>query len=96
MTAAYSAAIKKKAARKDNKGMNCKELKDSFDTFPDGELNEKKSSDIEQHLKFCHQCRTELKSMDKCIRLMSNFMKDVTPPDTIRKKIFEKLKCSDM
>ncbi len=76
--------------------MNCKEFKQSIETYLDGELNEQALSAFEQHLDSCQTCRMELMSFDKCIDLMRTVMEDVNPPDTIRKGIFEKLGCCDM
>ena len=72
--------------------MNCDTFKQNINNYLDGELNDKKSRDLEAHLKTCRECMNELKSFDKCIQVIRKVMPDKTPPDSIRKGIFDKLK----
>ncbi len=76
--------------------MNCKECQQCMEAYLEGELNEQAISAFEKHLTSCETCRTEVKSVDKCINLMQTVLEDVNPPDTLRKGILEKLGCCDM
>ncbi len=76
--------------------MNCKECKQRIEAYLDGERNVQETSEFEQHLSSCQECRMEVTSFDKCINLMRTVMEDVSPPDTIKKGILEKLGCCDM
>lgn len=71
--------------------MNCHAFKQLMSRYFDGELSDVESRELEDHLKRCRECGDELKCMDQCIRVIRKVMKEETPPDSIRKYIFDKL-----
>ncbi len=76
--------------------ITCDQFKNQIDGFLDGELTINESSNIKQHLKSCLNCCMEFKSYDKSVRLMRKIFNDTDPPDSLRKKVFEKCGCNDI
>jgi len=75
--------------------ITCAQFKNQLDSFLDGELTINESSNIKQHLKSCRNCCLEFKSYDKSVKLMRKIFDDTDPPDSLRKKVFEKCSCFD-
>lgn len=70
--------------------MNCTEFMKSLDSYLEDELPDSAVPNFEQHMRSCNNCRKELMSYEKCIRLMNKFFKDKNPPESLRKNVFEK------
>ena len=75
--------------------LTCDLFKSQIDSFLDGELTIEESSKVKQHLKSCRSCCLEFKSYDKSVKLMRKIFDDTDPPDSLRKKVFEKCGCYD-
>ena len=73
--------------------ITCDQFKSQLDSFLDGELTIDEVSKVEQHLKSCQNCCLEFKSYDKSVKLMRKIFDDTDPPDSLRKKVFEKCGC---
>ncbi len=76
--------------------MNCQEFKTNIESYLDEDLGEKRSGEFKQHLLSCRQCCIELKSFEKCKRLMGKFFEQKDPPQSIKKNVFEKCGCLNL
>jgi anti-sigma factor RsiW len=75
--------------------ITCEQFKSQLDSFLDGELTIDEASKVKQHLKSCRNYCLEFKSYDKSVKLMRQIFDDADPPDSLRKKVFEKCGCDD-
>jgi anti-sigma factor (TIGR02949 family) len=73
--------------------ITCDQFKSQLDSFLDGELTIDDASQVKQHLKSCPNCCLEFKSYDKSVKLMRKIFDDTDPPDSLRKKVFERCGC---
>jgi anti-sigma factor RsiW len=76
--------------------LTCDQFKIQLDSFLDEELTFDEASKVKQHLKSCPNCCLEFKSYDKSVKLMRKIFDDTDPPDSLRKKVFEKCGCYDL
>jgi predicted anti-sigma-YlaC factor YlaD len=75
--------------------ITCDQFRHQIDSFLDGDSTIEESSEIKHHLQSCHNCCLEFKSYDKSVKLMRKIFNDTDPPDSLRKKVFEKCGCLD-
>ena len=76
--------------------MNCQEFRKNIDCYLDEDLGKKISLEFKQHLLSCRQCDIELKSFEKCKRLMGKMFTEKDPPQSIKKAVFEKCGCLNL
>ncbi|UCC78277.1 MAG: zf-HC2 domain-containing protein [Candidatus Zixiibacteriota bacterium] len=68
--------------------MNCNEFKSMIDSFLDGELDEKETTEFEIHFTSCNKCHIELESVDKCSKVLRKLLKSENPPQSIKDRVF--------
>ena len=71
--------------------MNCNEFRANINCYLDGDLDEKTTAAFEIHFTSCSKCHLELRSFDKCSRILRKLLKDESPPHTIQEKVFREL-----
>ena len=75
--------------------ITCDQFKSQLDSFLDGELTIDEVSKVKQHLKSCRNCCLEFRSYDKSVKILRKIFDNTNPPDSLRKKVFEKCGCYD-
>ena len=70
--------------------MNCNEVRDKLSLYLDDELNEKEKKLMDEHLKNCPECSSELKGYRKIIQLL-NELPNEEPPEGYCKRLHERL-----
>jgi len=75
--------------------ITCDQFKSQLDCFLDGELTIDEVSKVEQHLKSCQNCCLEFRSYDKSVKILRKIFDNTNPPDSLRKKVFEKCGCDN-
>jgi len=73
--------------------ITCDQFKSQLDSYLDGELTIDEASKVKLHLKSCKSCCLEYKSYDKSVKVMRKIFDDTDPPDSLRKKVFDKCGC---
>ena len=61
--------------------MNCNDWKELIPAYIQGELDEKKKSDLKTHLKSCESCHLILEQTKELIEVMDNTAEVVPPPE---------------
>ena len=75
--------------------ITCDQFKSQLDSFLDGELTIDEVSKVKQHLKSCRNCCLEFRSYDKSVKILRKIFDNTNPPDSLRKKVFEKCGCDN-
>lgn len=70
--------------------MNCNEVRDKLSLYLDDELNEKEKKLMDEHLKNCPECSSELRGYRKIIQLL-NELPNEEPPEGYCKRLHERL-----
>ena len=69
--------------------MRCSEVKEKLNAFADHELDEKQSSEVQDHLKSCSACQQELSDILSVNAFLNDFKEEVVSDSLIDKVLSE-------
>ena len=72
-------------------GKHCSDLLNQLSEFVDGTLDGALCSEIEEHLKDCHNCSIVVDSLRKTIHLYQETAKAEHVPERIRERLYKRL-----
>lgn len=70
--------------------MNCREVQELLSAYLDGYLGSAEKKELEEHLKSCNKCFSELETLENTIQLLNSLREEkITPPPELKNNIME-------